>query len=141
KLTPMCGPVTSAIEPILPNTPGTAPLQNATSSLQPKQMQRAYIAELTASGGTAPYGWSVSSGALPAGMALNPATGDITGTPTAAGPSTFTVSVTDAAAIPQSASTSLSIAVAPATLQITTSSLAGGQVPSFHSSALTSSGR
>ena len=40
----------------------------------------------------------MTAGALPAGLALNGGTGAITGTPTAAGPFTFTVTATDSAA-------------------------------------------
>jgi hypothetical protein len=50
---------------------------------------------LAASGGTSPYTWAVASGTLPAGLSLNPATGAITGTPTAAGTSTVTFRLTD----------------------------------------------
>ncbi len=49
---------------------------------------------LTVASGTAPYTFSVATGALPAGLTLNSTTGAITGTPTAAG--TFTIKVTDA---------------------------------------------
>lgn len=50
---------------------------------------------VTASGGTAPYVFSVAP-ALPNGLALNTATGQVTGTPTAAsGLTTYTVTVTD----------------------------------------------
>jgi hypothetical protein len=44
-----------------------------------------------ASGGIAPYTWAIQSGALPPGLGLNPATGLISGTPSASG--LFTVSV------------------------------------------------
>ncbi|HUQ54873.1 S8 family peptidase [Lentzea sp.] len=50
--------------------------------------------QLSASGGTAPYTWSVSG--LPAGLSAS-ASGAISGTPTAAGTSTVTATVTDAA--------------------------------------------
>ena len=49
---------------------------------------------LTATGGTAPYTYTVISGALPAGLSLSLA-GDITGTPTLAGTANFTVRATD----------------------------------------------
>ena len=44
---------------------------------------------------TAPYLWSVSAGALPAGIALGSATGKLTGTPTATGTFNFTVKIVD----------------------------------------------
>ena len=55
-----------------------------------------YSNQLTVQGGTGPFLWSISSGALPAGLTLGGATGLLSGTPTAAGASTFTVSVSDA---------------------------------------------
>ena len=48
---------------------------------------------MTVTGGTAPYTFSIGSGPLPAGLTLNPSTGEVTGTPTA--PGAFTVQVTD----------------------------------------------
>jgi Putative Ig domain len=52
---------------------------------------------LTGSGGTAPFSFSVTAGALPAGVTLTPAgtLGLLSGTPTAPGTSTFTIRVTD----------------------------------------------
>ncbi len=64
---------------------------------------------LTESGGTAPFTWSVSSGSLPAGISLSP-DGNLSGTPTATGTSSFTVKVTDANG--QSATQATSITVA-----------------------------
>ncbi|HVN79449.1 MAG TPA: beta-propeller fold lactonase family protein [Terriglobia bacterium] len=46
-------------------------------------------------GGTPPYSFSISTGSLPAGLALNAATGIVSGTPTGQGKSTFTVRVSD----------------------------------------------
>ena len=55
----------------------------------------AYSQTLTASGGTAPYTFTVIAGALPPGLALSTA-GVISGTPTTAGPSNVTIRATDA---------------------------------------------
>lgn len=51
---------------------------------------------ITASGGTAPYTFSITAGALPAGLVLSPG-GVISGTPTQSGSFTVTITATDAA--------------------------------------------
>lgn len=56
----------------------------------------AYSQTLAVSGGKSPYTWSITAGALPAGLSLNSSTGIIVGTPTAALNSGFTVQVKDA---------------------------------------------
>ncbi|MBM3293373.1 MAG: hypothetical protein FJY82_02490, partial [Candidatus Aminicenantes bacterium] len=66
-----------------------------TSALPSGTAGTAYETYLVALGGTPPYTWSLTSGALPAGLELNASTGAIAGTPTAAGPYNFTVRVTD----------------------------------------------
>lgn len=55
----------------------------------------AYSGSATASGGTAPYTYSVLSGALPTGLTLNSSTGAVTGTPTTPGTFNFVIRVTD----------------------------------------------
>ena len=55
----------------------------------------AYSQTITASGGTAPYSFAITTGALPAGLSLTSA-GVLSGTPTASGSFTFTVTATDA---------------------------------------------
>jgi hypothetical protein len=55
----------------------------------------AYNQTITATNGTAPYTFSLISGALPPGISATPA-GVLSGTPTTPGTTTFTVRVTDA---------------------------------------------
>ncbi|MEP7366680.1 MAG: putative Ig domain-containing protein [Acidobacteriota bacterium] len=57
--------------------------------------QVAYRYVLTAEGGVVPYSWSIAAGSLPQGITLN-GNGEIAGSATAAGQSTFTLRVTDA---------------------------------------------
>jgi hypothetical protein len=54
-----------------------------------------YSQQITASGGTGPYTFSMPSGTLPAGFTPFPATGLLSGTPTTAGSSTITIRATD----------------------------------------------
>jgi large repetitive protein len=67
-----------------------------------------------ASGGTSPFTWSVSSGSLPAGISLS-ADGNLTGTPTAVGTSSFTVKVTDANGQSATQATSITISAGVST--------------------------
>jgi hypothetical protein len=71
------------------------PLAVQTASLPAGAVGVPYSASLQAISGTAPYTWSVSAGALPAGLTLSP-TGVISGTPTAITVASFTVTALDA---------------------------------------------
>lgn len=54
-----------------------------------------YSATLGAAGGTPPYTWSLAAGTLPDGLNVDPNSGIISGTPTSAGNSQFTIQVAD----------------------------------------------
>lgn len=69
---------------------------------------------LTASGGTAPYTWSVASGYLPDGLILNASTGQISGTPASVGTFNFSYTVQDAASASTTVAAQIAVA-APAT--------------------------
>lgn len=65
---------------------------------------------VASAGSPSPWTWAVTSGALPGGLTLG-ADGSLTGTPTAAGSFTFTVTVTDSAQPPASGSQAFTVTI------------------------------
>src|SRR5437588_3278414 len=89
-------------------------VQIANGSLPGGQVDATYRGLLVASGGALPYTWTILSGSLPAGLALDAATGDLTGTPATPGNYGFTVKVTSSSLFAEPATKRFSIAVAAA---------------------------
>ena len=110
-------PLSITVSPALTITSTTAP--NGSVGL-------AYSFVLTAQNGTPGYTWSIVSGALPAGLSLNPSSGLISGTPTTAGSYSFTVKVTDSGSPQQTQSLPFSNVSIAAGLTITTTYLPNG---------------
>jgi uncharacterized protein YhjY with autotransporter beta-barrel domain len=106
------------------------------STLANTAAETPYTHTFAASGGTAPYSYSLTAGALPPGLALSSA-GTLSGTPTAAGTFNFTLRAADSSTgpgAPFSASqaysltvTAPTITVAPATLPASTGGVAYSQ--------------
>lgn len=117
---------------INPSSPPTI----TTTSLPGGTVGLPYSETLQATGGTGTLVWSLSAGSLPANLSVS-STGTISGTPTTAGTSNFTVKVTDALA--QSDTQALSIAISAA-LTITTTSLPAATVGNAYSAQLQRSG-
>src|ERR1019366_2439552 len=110
-----------------------------TTALFSGTQNTAYNAMLAATGGVTPYTWSITAGSLPVGLHLNASTGAITGTPSGAGISNFTVQVTDFQL--STATAPLSITITPAVpLRITTTSLPSGNAGTAYSATLTAAG-
>jgi Domain of unknown function (DUF4082)/Bacterial Ig-like domain (group 2)/Bacterial Ig domain len=87
------------------------PLVITTTTLPGGLQNQAYSATVAATGGSAPYTWSLANNtSLPAGLNLSPS-GQISGIPTVAGIGTFTVQVTDGGGAPQTVTTQLSITI------------------------------
>jgi RHS repeat-associated protein len=100
-----------------PAGPTGTQLQITTASLHDGTATQAYSATLGATGGTAPFTWSVTSGTLPGGLSLHSSTGAISGTPAAASsPTDITFQVTDSSSPPQTNDAVLSLQVEGATL-------------------------
>jgi hypothetical protein len=100
-----------------PASPVTAVLTAATTSLPGRftgvPYQGTNPVAVSVTGGTPPYTWSVTAGSLPAGLLISSSTGHITGTPTTAGTSNFTVQVADSDSATVSIPLSIVITAAP----------------------------
>jgi len=82
-----------------------------TTSLPNGTIGQAYSQTLGAVGGTTPYTWGITGGALPNGLSLNASTGVVSGTPTVGGNYSITVQVTDSASPAGTATQSLALDV------------------------------
>ena len=101
----------------------------------------AYSQAITASGGTAPYTYSLHAGTLPNGVTLA-SDGTISGTPTETGSFGFTVMVEDSTAGtgPASASQNYTLVVGLPTLTLNPPTLANGTAGSAYTEAFTTGG-
>jgi hypothetical protein len=115
------------------------PLSIVTTSIGNGVAGIAYSKNIALTGGTPPYAWSVSSGALPPGLSLNVQTGAVTGTPTQSGAFAFTAKVTDTATPVNTATQALTITII-APPSITTTTLVAGNVGGAYSATLVGAG-
>ena len=115
--------------PTLSISPGTTPTA---------RQYEAYSELLSASGGTAPYQWSLVSGALPAGLSLN-SNGQITGVPTSVqGAFQFTVQASDSSGC--SATRLISLQLDCADIVIQPDTLPVGTLNAAYSETLSATG-
>ena len=112
---------------------GTGPTIS-TTSLPAGTVSKPYAAQLATVGNRA-GSWTLSAGSLPAGLGLNAATGAITGTPTAAGTSAFTVRFTQTGGLTDSRNLSITIDLNSPPV-ISTTTLPGGVVSHHYSATL-----
>lgn len=131
----------SATQPLTLLINPTGPPSISTTTLPAAVEGTAYTQTVQATG-YAPLSFSVSAGTLPAGLTLASGTGVISGTPTGpTGASSFTIKVTDGNVPAQSTTQPLGITVNPAaTLTITNTSLANGNINAAYNTTLTSTG-
>lgn len=85
-----------------------APFVITTGSLPKAAAHHRYSARLAASGAIGAVTWSLAKGKLPTGLSLKKS-GEITGTPTTSGKSSFTVEVTDASGVSVTAALEITV--------------------------------
>jgi uncharacterized repeat protein (TIGR02543 family) len=106
----------------------TEVINPAVSFIAPSGTQSAtagtpFVLSLAAAGGIGAFTYTVSAGTMPAGVSLDPATGQISGAPTTAGTYTFTVRAADSNGVFKEVIVTITVAAAPANAQ------AGPRVP------------
>jgi hypothetical protein len=95
-----------------PTSPANAPVAVSASPAPPAGVVTNPYAgfSFSASGGSPPFTWAITSGALPGGLTLA-SDGTLSGTPTAVGPFAFTVTATDSAQTPGTGSQPFTVTI------------------------------
>jgi large repetitive protein len=102
----------------------------------------AYSTTISLNGGTAPVTASLSAGSVPPGLAYDPTTGKITGTPTTTGTFPFTLQAVDSSVVPFTVTANESITVVnpPAALILSGGPPPEGEVGIHYTTSFTASG-
>ena len=106
--------VSPAVPVVIADTPTTntiSPLTISNATLPQATAGASYNAGLIATGGTAPYTWSIPASSLPAGLTLTSGTGVVSGTPLVNGNYPVAVTVLDSSSPQRSATAQLDIAI------------------------------
>lgn len=111
--TSVADPTKSATASITITPPPPPPVSITTTSLPSATAGTSYSNPLTATGGKAPYTWTLYSGSLPTGIAVQSA-GTISGTTSQTGSFNITIQVTDSSSPKQTSSKTLTLTVAAA---------------------------
>src|SRR5262249_54132954 len=112
---PMPGPPRDTPAGVPPDAGTPCPAIALTAPPLPKGVAGTpYVTSITATGGVGPYCYSVGAGALPAGLALHGTTGQVSGRPSAARISVFSLSAPHVRGCIGTAGYTLTIPPAPA---------------------------
>ena len=122
--------------------PPPNPPSITTTTLLPGTVGVPYSRPVEVTGGTGTLTWSISAGTLPANLNLNQINGVISGTPTAAGTSSFTVRVQDSGGLADTQVLSITInqPAPPPAPNITTTTLPAGTISQFYNQTLQATG-
>jgi hypothetical protein len=117
----------------------TITLAPAAGALPGATTGSAYSQAISSSGGATPVTYAVTSGSLPAGLSLAGG-GALTGTPTAAGNASFTVTATDANGCTGNAAYTLAVTCPTITVAPAAGALPGGNTSAAYSQTISASG-
>lgn len=125
----------------------TVTVSDPTISVSPSSVPNATVGTsypaqtVSASGGSSPYTYTITSGSLPAGMTLA-SSGTLSGTPTAGGTFNFTVTATDSStgAGPFTGSKALSLTVGAPTISVSPTTLPNPSYGVAYSQTVSASG-
>jgi|GEM_PF-368800 len=135
-------PASAVSEPATVSIIIASPTLTLSGGVQPPgQIGVAYSRVLTTSGGTAPYTYAVTAGALPVGISLD-ADGTLSGSPTAGGTFSFTITATDSSTGtgPFSVSAVHDLIIAAPTLVVTPAALPDAVTAQPYSQAFSTTG-
>ena len=118
--TSVADPTKSATASVTVTPPPPTPVSITTKSLSSATAGTSYSNTLTATGGTLPYAWTLSSGTLPTGITVQPA-GSLSGTTSQTGSFNITIEVSDSSSPKLTSSQSFTLTVAAST--------SGGPIP------------
>jgi subtilase family serine protease len=121
------GPLSATQDAVLRVSPPTLPLSVVSARLPPALAGEPYSVQLVAVGGTPPYSWSISRGALPQGLVLGP-DGEVSGEAMAVTAVTLEVRVDDAAGGSDLADIAIDVVDPNASLSITTADIPSAMV-------------
>jgi Putative Ig domain len=125
---------------IMLSVPANPSINTSAGTLPGGVIGTPYSVTLAGAGGITPYAWSVTSGALPAGLTLGATTGTLSGTPTSAGNATFTVTLTDSGSPALTATATYTIATAYPAIVIGTAMLPSATFGTPYTAMLSASG-
>ncbi len=129
----------STTQTVTLSVPANPTITTAAGALAGATFGAVYSTALAGTGGIAPYTWSLTQGALPAGLTLS-SSGVISGTPSSVGTTSFTVTLTDSGSPALTATAAFTITTIYPPVSITTTALPNGVENTSYAASLAATG-
>ncbi len=131
---------TTVTQSVTLNVPVNPTITTPAGALPGATFGAAYTAALAAAGGITPYNWSITQGALPAGLSISSSTGAISGAPVSTGTASFTVTLTDSGSPALTTSSDFTLTTLYSPVAVTTTILPNGVEDAAYSATLAATG-